>query len=134
MIKTSIYLVLMVLITSCQKKQKKETSASIGTGNVTEEISSHVHNYSSTPMYSLQMNKQGCKLVVEIESNVDYRLVENSGESMMIPLNAMITSSGKQTLKIKIGSEESEIIGFRLRLFLSTKLSSFTTFGKRRHS
>ena len=111
MIKTSIYLVLMMLITSCQEKeneQKIETSTSSGKGNVTEEIISQVHNYSSTPMYSLQMNKQGCKLVVEMENNVDYRLVENNGESMIIPLNAMITSSGKQTLKIKIYPKDGE--------------------------
>ena len=111
MIKTSIYLVLMMLITSCQEKENKqkiETSTSSGKGNVTEEIISQVHNYSSTPMYSLQMNKQGCKLVVEMENNVDYRLVENNGESMIIPLNAMITSSGKQTLKIKIYPKDGE--------------------------
>lgn len=71
-------------------------------GQIKGEVISSIHSYSTTPVYSLQMNKQGCKLVVEMENNVDYRLTENRGESIMLPLNVMITKSGKQTLKIKI--------------------------------
>ncbi|MBD8083100.1 hypothetical protein [Chryseobacterium caseinilyticum] len=75
---------------------------------ITEEIISLIHHYPTTPMYSLQMNKQGCKLVVEMENNVDYRLVENNGESIMIPLNVMITRSGKQRLKVKIYPKDGD--------------------------
>ncbi|WP_128414345.1 hypothetical protein [Chryseobacterium sp. Leaf394] len=75
---------------------------------ITEEIISLIHQYPTTPMYSLQMNKQGCKLVVEMENNVDYRLVENNGESIMIPLNVMITRSGKQRLKVKIYPKDGD--------------------------
>ncbi|WP_129059641.1 hypothetical protein [Chryseobacterium sp. CH25] len=75
---------------------------------VKENIISSIHSYSTTPVYSLQMNKQGCKLVVEMEDNVDYRLTENRGESIMLPLNVMITKSGKQTLKIKIYPKDGD--------------------------
>lgn len=93
----------MMLISSC-KGQKKEQQMD----KITEEIIKLVHQYPTTPMYSLQMNKQGCKLVVEMENNVDYRLVENNGESIMIPLNVMITKSGKQRLRVKIYPKEGE--------------------------
>lgn len=77
-------------------------------GQIKDAAISSIHSYSTTPVYSLQMNKQGCKLVVEMENNVDYRLTENRGESIMLPLNVMITKSGKQTLKIKIYPKDGD--------------------------
>lgn len=104
MIKNSlISLLSLITILACKGQEKDEKM-----NKITDEIIKLVHDYKSTPVYSLQMNKQGCRLVVEMENNVDYRLVENTGESMMIPLNVMITKSGKQTLKIKIYPKEGE--------------------------
>lgn len=94
---------MMMLISSCKGQEKEQQM-----DKITEEIIKLVHQYPTTPMYSLQMNKQGCKLVVEMENNVDYRLVENNGESIMIPLNVMITKSGKQRLKVKIYPKEGD--------------------------
>ncbi|MFC3361559.1 hypothetical protein ACFOG5_00020 [Pedobacter fastidiosus] len=69
---------------------------------------SQVKTYSETPVYTVQMNKQGCKMVLEMQDNVDYRMVENNGESMMLPLNAMITKSGPQTAIVKIYPKDGE--------------------------
>ncbi|MBP2616012.1 hypothetical protein [Chryseobacterium jejuense] len=77
-------------------------------GQIKDAAINSIHSYSTTPVYSLQMNKQGCKLVVEMENNVDYRLTENRGESIMLPLNVMITKSGEQTLKIKIYPKDGD--------------------------
>lgn len=104
MVRNSIFfLIMMMLISSCKGQEKEQQM-----DKITEEIIKLVHQYPTTPMYSLQMNKQGCKLVVEMENNVDYRLVENNGESIMIPLNVMITKSGKQRLKVKIYPKEGD--------------------------
>lgn len=94
---------LILLLISC-KGQNKELKME----KITEEILKLVHTYNTTPIYSLQMNKQGCKLIFEMENNVDYRLSDNSGESIMIPLNAMITKSGKQVAKIKVYPKDGE--------------------------
>lgn len=94
---------MMIMISSCKGQEKEQKMEKI-----TEEIINLVHHYPKTPVYSLQMNKQGCKLVVEMENNIDYRLIENKGESIMIPLNVMITKSGKQSLKIKIYPKDGD--------------------------
>lgn len=94
---------MMILISSCKGQEKEQQM-----DKITEEIIKIVHQYKTTPMYSLQMNKQGCKLVVEMENNTEYRLVENNGESIMIPLNVMVTKSGKQRLKVKIYPKEGD--------------------------
>ena len=75
---------------------------------IVNDIKSEVQNYSETPVYTAQIEKQGCKLVLEMVGNVDYRMVENNGESMMLPLNAMITKSGSQTAIIKIYPKDGE--------------------------
>lgn len=75
---------------------------------IVNDIKSEVKNYSETPVYTAQIEKQGCKLVLEMVGNVDYRMVENNGESMMLPLNAMITKSGSQTAIIKIYPKDGE--------------------------
>lgn len=73
-----------------------------------KDIKSEVKNYSETPVYTAQIEKQGCKLVLEMVGNVDYRMVENNGESVMLPLNAMITKSGLQTAIVKIYPKDGE--------------------------
>lgn len=77
---------------------------------IVNDIKSEVKNYSETPIYTAQIEKQGCKLVLEMMGNVDYRMVENNGESMMLPLNAMITKSGSQTAVVKIYPKDGENI------------------------
>ena len=67
----------------------------------------YVHHYSNTPVYSVQVSKQGCRVIIEAYAE-DYRFVENNGESMMIPFNYMITNSGEQKVKIKIYPKEGE--------------------------
>lgn len=84
------------------QNDKKEMEQTIS------DIKSKVVNYSETPVYTAQINKQGCKLILEMEGNVDYRMVENNGESMMLPLNVMLTRSGLQTAIIKIYPKDGE--------------------------
>ncbi len=94
---------ILLLMTSCKGQNKELTMEKI-----TEEILKLVHSYNTTPVYSMQMNKQGCKLIVEMEDNLDYRLTENTGTSIMLPLNVMISKSGKQTAIIKIYPKEGD--------------------------
>lgn len=87
----------------CQTQNDKKEMKQI-----VNDIKSEVKNYSETPVYTAQIEKQGCKLVLEMIGNVDYRMVENNGESMMLPLNAMISKSGSQTAVVKIYPKDGE--------------------------
>jgi len=99
----SISILIQILSIGCQaQNDKKEIK------QIVSDIKSEVKNYNETPVYTTQINKQGCKLVMEMEGNVDYRMVENNGESMMLPLNAMIAKSGTQTAIVKIYPKDGE--------------------------
>lgn len=67
----------------------------------------YVTTYNNRPVYSIQVKKQGCRLILEAYSE-DYRFTENNGESMTVPFNYMITNSGNQQLKVKIYPKEGE--------------------------
>lgn len=98
-----ISILIQFLNIGCQAQNDKKTMEQI-----ISDIKSQVKTYSETPVYTVQMNKQGCKMVLEMRDNVDYRMVENNGESMMLPLNAMITKSGPQTAIVKIYPKDGD--------------------------
>jgi hypothetical protein len=98
-----ISILIQFLNIGCQAQNDKKTMEQI-----ISDIKSQVKTCSETPVYTVQMNKQGCKMVLEMQDNVDYRMVEDNGESMMLPLNAMITKSGPQTAIVKIYPKDGE--------------------------
>ncbi|MCD8418661.1 hypothetical protein J2Q11_13435 [Tenacibaculum finnmarkense genomovar finnmarkense] len=69
---------------------------------IIEEVYNNVETYTTRPVYGVQVNKSGCKLVIEVESSNDFRFTENNGESMMFPLNIVLLNSGKKTAIIKV--------------------------------
>ncbi|EKB57716.1 hypothetical protein [Bergeyella zoohelcum] len=102
-IKSLVFVFILLIVSSCNGQNKELTM-----DKITEEILKLVHTYSETPVYSMQMSKQGCKLIVEMKNNVDLRLSENTGTSTMFPLNFMIAKSGRQTVIIKIYPKDGD--------------------------
>lgn len=96
--KILIIIAILISLNSCNKPKntKKEME------EIVEEIYKQVHTYTSRPLYSVQVDKTGCRMFIEIKGNVDYGFTENNGESMTLPLNFFITKSGLQTAIIKI--------------------------------
>ncbi len=75
---------------------------------IINEVANQVTSYSERPVYGIQVNKSGCKMIIEIENGLEYRFTENSGESMMLPLNVMLLNSGSKNAIIKIYPREGD--------------------------
>lgn len=104
--KKIIQIIMSIALISLQgcTAQKKETTME----EIIEEKYKSVETYAKRPVYGVQVNKSGCRLILEIEGSVDYRFLENNGESMMLPLNIMLLNSGKQTAIVKIYPKEGD--------------------------
>lgn len=70
--------------------------------NNIQEIHKQVKTFKEKPVYTVQVVKTGCRLIIEMTNNIDYGFTEANGESMTLPLNVIITSSGMQTAIIRI--------------------------------
>ena len=101
LIKGILLSIVCMYIGSCQTKEKQMEE-------LIQETYSYIKEYKTTPVYSCQVNKYNCRLIIEIERDVDYRFVENNGESMMLPLNSMLVKSGMQKAIIKVYPFEGE--------------------------
>jgi len=101
-----------------------------------DEILQQVITYHDKPMYSLQVNKNGCRMLVETNDmppgTTD--VFFGKGESMMISLNGNILKSGRQNIKLKIFPRYGEevISGYahiEVKLYYnSNKDSSFNNY------
>ncbi|MCG8737383.1 hypothetical protein G1L16_13275, partial [Tenacibaculum finnmarkense] len=67
-----------------------------------KEIFLNFNKYDNRPVYSCQVNKNNCRLILEVEGSTDSRFIENNGESMMLPLNPLLIKSGLQKIIVKI--------------------------------
>ncbi len=105
----SMLLLLMLSIANCkgQKENLDLNNKENMKEYLTKNISPYLKTYSETPNYQLQVNKQGCRVVIEGYAE-DYRFVENGGESMLLPYNYLIPFSGPQQIKIKVYPKEGE--------------------------
>lgn len=119
---TGVLILIQALSIGCRAQNDKKEMEQI-----IIDIKSQVKTYNETPVYTVQINKQGCKLVLEMEGSVDYRMVENNGESMMLPLNAMITKSGPQTAIVKIYPKDGESL---LSKYAHVKLTFYNAANK----
>jgi len=75
------------------------------------EVMQQIKHYDNRPVYNLQVNKSGCRLLVETNDfpfGILGNFYTNKGESMMISLNKCILKSGKQNIKLKIYPREGE--------------------------
>jgi len=75
------------------------------------EIMLQIQQYNNKPIYSLQVNKNGCRMLVETNAmppGILGNFYTDKGESMMISLNQYILKTGKQNIKIKIYPRQGE--------------------------
>jgi len=75
-----------------------------------DEIMQHVKQYNIKPMYNLQVNKNGCRMLVETNDMPpgSMGVFFGKGESMMLSLNDCIIKSGKQNIRLKIFPPEGD--------------------------
>ncbi|OEK09423.1 hypothetical protein A8C32_11945 [Flavivirga aquatica] len=101
--KIIICVIMAIIFNSCTSQTKEQQMEEI----INKTLLS-IEEYSYNPVYSIQVNKSGCKLIIEIENSIDYRFTENNGESMMMPLNPMLIKKGKQKAIIKVFPKEGD--------------------------
>lgn len=104
----NIFIGLVILISSIQcnsqnKKEMEEKIIDIKKNWIEQEFIT----YPTHPLYSLQVNKNKCRVVVRCNGLPHWLpLTENSGESMTLYLNDYIPKSGRQLLTIEIYPNE----------------------------
>ncbi|MDX8555001.1 hypothetical protein MK851_15405 [Tenacibaculum sp. 1B UA] len=103
MMRIIIILSIALCFQSCVSQTKEEKME-----EYLNELYKNITVFKERPVYGVQINKTGCKLVIEFEGSIDYRLTENNGESMMLPLNGIIIKSGVQTATIRIYPKDGE--------------------------
>lgn len=75
-----------------------------------EEQASLMKSYSVKPMYYIQINKQECRVLVSVNNILmGHQFVEDEGETMLLPINAYLRSSGEFSYSIEVLPKKNDI-------------------------
>ena len=67
------------------------------------EMAARFNNYTEQPMYYLQVNKSACRVIVRVNDiPLGFFFIRDEGQTMLIPINTRIFSSGRQTFSIDV--------------------------------
>ena len=99
----AFYCFMCFVLLACQAQDKK-----VDMDKLIKAELALTEKYEHQPLFGAQLNKTGCKMILEIEGGEDYRLTDSTGESMMLPLNYMLLKKGKQRLLVKIYPRDGE--------------------------
>jgi len=96
----------MALCSCSQTNQQKTKQMS----TYFDEVMREIKHYDIKPMYNLQVNKNGCRLLVETNDMPpgSMGVFFGKGESMMLSLNDCIIKSGNQNIRLKVYPREGE--------------------------
>ena len=68
-----------------------------------EKRASLMKSYPVKPMYYIQINKQECKVIVSVNDIlIGHQFVKDEGQTMLLPINAYLRSSGEFSYGIKV--------------------------------
>ena len=99
----AFYCFMCFVLLACQAQDKK-----VDMDKLIKAELALTEKYEHQPLFGAQLNKTACKMILEIEGSIDYRLTDSTGESMMLPLNYMLLKKGKQRLLVKIYPRDGE--------------------------
>jgi hypothetical protein len=67
------------------------------------EMATRLSNFSERPMYYLQVNKAACRVIVRVNDiPLSFFFIRDEGQSMLLPINAKLFSSGRHTFSIDV--------------------------------
>ena len=98
----SLFLLSCFLFSCGQENQEKQMEELI------QKQVSLTQTYNHRPAFGAQVTKNGCKLIIEVEGSTDYRFVDNTGQSTMLPLNLLLLNAGKKNVIIKVYPRDGE--------------------------
>jgi len=96
-----------ITLYSCSQTNQQKTKEM---NNFIDDVMLQVKRNTTTPTYNLQVNKNGCRILVETNDMPPgtMGIFFGKGESSMISLNDCILKSGKQNIKLRIFPREEE--------------------------
>lgn len=75
-----------------------------------EEQASLMKSYSVKPMYYIQISKQECRVLVSVNNILmGHQFVKDEGETMLLPINAYLRSSGDFSYSIEVLPKKNEM-------------------------
>ena len=98
----NVFLLSSFLFSCGQENQEKQMEELI------QKQVSLTQTYNHRPAFGAQVTKNGCKLIIEVEGSTDYRFVDNTGQSTMLPLNLLLLNAGKKNVIIKVYPRDGE--------------------------
>ncbi|HAH58415.1 MAG TPA: hypothetical protein DCL86_09725, partial [Bacteroidales bacterium] len=96
----------MLVFASCSGHSQNTLTMeqqNIEIAKLAKQEASMLKNYTTKPMYYLQVNKSACRVLVRCNDiPLGYSFVEDGGESMLYPINYRLLSSGSHTFSIHV--------------------------------
>lgn len=110
----SIYLFISFALVCFCKAQvtniKKNKSMDMKIESFLEEQAYLMESYSVKPMYYIQINKQSCRVLVSVNDIlIGHQFVKDEGQTMLLPINAYLRSSGEFTYSIEVLPKKNDI-------------------------
>jgi hypothetical protein len=100
-LKTFILMAVMTAGMNVQAQNQEERNAKII--SLLQEEHKNLNHYEQTPMYYLQVDKQSCRVLIDIDDIIlGTQFTEDYGETMLIPINGYLRCSGKHKCNIKV--------------------------------
>lgn len=103
----TIIIVLLLVVSACshaQLKTKKEMEQEkIKLKELIQQKLAMVTRYSHQPAYYVQVNKNGCRIVVKVDDiPLGYNFAEDEGQTMLYPINDHLFGSGEHVLSVEV--------------------------------
>ena len=90
----------LFITNSCAQSQQEKTNAM---KNYYNEITNEIKFPTPTPFYTLQINKQDCRVLIRINDiPFAYTFFEDEGESQLLPINNILPLSGEQSITLEV--------------------------------
>ncbi|WP_294481566.1 hypothetical protein [uncultured Bacteroides sp.] len=103
----TIVIVLLLAISACSnaqpKTEKDMEQVKIKLKELIQQELAMVTRYPHQPAYYVQVNKNGCRIVVKVDDiPLGYNFAEDEGQSMLYPINDHLFSSGEHILSVEV--------------------------------
>lgn len=103
----TIIIALLLALSACshaQPKTKKEMEQEkIQLKELIQQELSMATQYSHQPAYYVQVNKNGCRIVVKVDDiPLGYNFAEDDGQTMLYPINDHLFGSGEHILSVEV--------------------------------
>lgn len=106
--KQLIFIIAFLLPVLCKGQKTENMNTKIE--KLLNEQASLMKSYSVKPMYYIQVNKQECRVLVSVNGILmGHQFVKDKGETMLLPINYYLRSSGEFSYNIEVLPKKNDI-------------------------